>query len=243
MKIFGLRRNLKYKSYSSSAIYCCACGLGLYCYFMNRSDIGHHMIAVSSLSVMIPFIFYRLNILLLYLKDDKLKNSEYLFNIFKTVFVLYSIIAMFMSITSFINIYNPMKDNFYKNMRTKNDEKNGISYIVTEYMEKYGFNGIPSFSGAFVYGYANLGWTNSLILPNESDWWNPSFGYSNAVKIFLDKKPDMFFAGQYLQNFDFYYRNKENESSIYLFNRYINMNYTNIPTEYEKYGFYLYNLK
>lgn len=237
IKIFNFRYNTKLKSYSPSIIYCSVCGLGLYCYYINRSDIIHHMIVASSLSVMIPFMLYRLNILLLSLQNN---NKNYRYNIIKKLFVIFSIIVIFMCISNFINLLNI---NFYKDMHAKNDERNGITHIVTEYMKKYGYNGIASFGGTFIYGYANLGWTNSLILPNESDWWNPSFGYSNAVKIFLDKKPEMFFSKQYLENLDVFYHNEENEHGIYLFNRYINMNYTNIPTGYEKYGFYLYKLK
>ena len=239
MRIFNFINNAKLKLYSPSVIYCSICGLGLYCYYVNRSDIIHHMIAASSLSVMIPFALYRLNILSLSLQDNN-KKYKYNINIIKNIFAIFSIIVIFMCISNFINLLNK---NFYNDMRAKNDERNGITHIVTEYMKKYGYNGIASFGGTFIYGYANLGWTNSLILPNESDWWNPSFGYSNAVKIFLDKKPDMFFSKQYLENLDVFYHNEENERSIYLFNRYINMNYTNIPTEYEKYGLYLYKLK
>ena len=239
MRIFNFINNAKLKFYSPSVIYCSICGLGLYCYYVNRSDIIHHMIAASSLSVMIPFALYRLNILSLSLQDNN-KKYKYNINIIKNIFAIFSIIVIFMCISNFINLLNK---NFYNDMRAKNDERNGITHIVTEYMKKYGYNGIASFGGTFIYGYANLGWTNSLILPNESDWWNPSFGYSNAVKIFLDKKPDMFFSKQYLENLDVFYHNEENERSIYLFNRYINMNYTNIPTEYEKYGLYLYKLK
>lgn len=239
MRIFNFGNNTKIKPHSPTITYCSICGLGLYCYYINRSDIIHHMIAASSLSVMIPFALYRLNILSLSLKDNN-KNYEYNINIIKNIFAIFSIIVIFMCISNFINLLNK---NFYNDIRAKNDERNGIAHIVTEYMKKYGYNGIASFGGAFIYGYANLGWTNSLILPNESDWWNPSFGYSNAVKIFLDKKPDMFFSKQYLENLDVFYHNEENERSIYLFNRYINMNYTNIPTGYEKYGLYLYKLK
>lgn len=239
MRIFNFGNNTKIKPHSPTIIYCSICGLGLYCYYINRSDIIHHMIAASSLSVMIPFALYRLNILSLSLKDNN-KNYEYNINIIKNIFAIFSLIVIFMSISNFINILNK---NFYNDIRAKNDERNGVTYIITEYMRKYGYNGIASFGGTFIYGYANLGWTNSLILPNESDWWNPSFGYSNAVKIFLDKKPDMFFSKQYLENLDVFYHNEENERSIYLFNRYVNMNYTNIPTGYEKYGLYLYKLK
>lgn len=240
MRIFNFVYSEKFKPYSSSIIFCSVCGLGLYCYYMNRSDITHHMIAVGSLSVIIPFSLYRLNIMLFSMKEEDIKNYKYILNIIKAIFFIYSIIVIFISISNFTNILNP---NFYKYMHSKNDEKNGITYIITEYMKKYGYDGIASFGGAFVYGYANLGWTNSLILPNESDWWNPSFGYSNAVKIFLDKKPDMFLSEQYLKNLDVFYHNEENERNIYLFNRFINLNYTNIQTEYERYGFYLYKLK
>lgn len=240
MRIFNFGYSEKFKPYSSSIIFCSVCGLGLYCYYMNRSDIIHHMIAVASLSVIIPFSLYRLNIILFSIKEENIKNYKYILNIIKSIFFIYSLIIIFISISNFTNILNP---NFYKQISAKNDEKNGITYIITEYMKKYGYDGIASFGGAFVYGYANLGWTNSLILPNESDWWNPSFGYSNAVKIFLDKKPDMFLSEQYLKNLDVFYHNKENEQSIYLFNRFVNLNYTNIPTEYEKHGFYLYKLK
>lgn len=214
MRIFNFGYSEKFKPYSPSIIFCSVCGLGLYCYYMNRSDIIHHMIAVASLSVIIPFSLYRLNIILFSIKEEYIKNYKYMINIIKSIFFIYSLIVIFISISNFTNILNP---NFYKQISAKNDEKNGITYIITEYMKKYGYDGIASFGGAFVYGYANLGWTNSLILPNESDWWNPSFGYSNAVKIFLDKKPDMFLSEQYLKNSDVFYHNKENEHSIYLF--------------------------
>ncbi len=240
MKIFNFVNNEKFKPYSSSIIFSSVCGLGLYCYYMNRSDITHHMIVVASLSIIIPFSLYRLNIMLFSMKEYDIKNYKYIFNIIKAIFFIYSIVIIFISISNFTNILSP---NFRKHILTKNDEKNGITYTITEYMKKYGYDGIASFGGAFVYGYANLGWTNSLILPNESDWWNPSFGYSNAIKIFLDKKPDIFLSEKYLKNLDVFYHNEENERSIYLFNRFVNMNYTNIPTEYESYGFYLYKLK
>ena len=47
MRIFNFGNNTKIKPHSPTITYCSICGLGLYCYYINRSDIIHHMIAAS----------------------------------------------------------------------------------------------------------------------------------------------------------------------------------------------------
>ena len=145
----------------------------------------------------------------------------------------------YLSIVNFTNFYSNNTSKFLSYLTEKNYEKNGVSEITTEYMNKYGYDGIISFGGPFVYGYANLGWTNSLILPNESDWWNPEFGYTKAVNLFLDKNPDVFLSLGTLENMSYYYNSNDN-NSILFFNNYVSENYTNIKTEYEKYNLYFY---
>ena len=237
MRIFN-NGDIKLKYYIPSIIYISVCALGVYAYAINRTAFFNSMVLMPMISIIIPFILYRLYLLL----NKKSELSLSLYNIILTIFIIGIFSSISISVNNFTNFYNPVSNNFYNYMQTKDDEKNGYTYIVTEFMKEYGFNGIASFGGAFVYGYANLGWTNSLILPNESDWWNPSFGYSNAIKIFMDNKPNIFFSGKTLNVLSFYYNQNYNDS-VDLFNKYVENYYTNITTKYEEYGFYLYMLK
>ena len=237
MRIFN-NGDIKLKYYIPSIIYISVCALGVYAYAINRTAFFNSMVLMPMISIIIPFILYRLYLLL----NKKSELSLSLYNIILTIFIIGIFSSISISVNNFTNFYNPVSNNFYNYMQTKDDEKNGYTYIVTEFMKEYGFNGIASFGGAFVYGYANLGWTNSLILPNESDWWNPSFGYSNAIKIFMDNKPNIFFSGKTL-NVSSFYHNQNYNDSVDLFNKYVENYYTNITTKYEEYGFYLYMLK
>ena len=237
MRIFN-NGDIKLKYYIPSIIYISVCALGVYAYAINRTAFFNSMVLMPMISIIIPFILYRLYLLL----NKKSELSLSLYNIILTIFIIGIFSSISISVNNFTNFYNPVSNNFYNYMQTKDDEKNGYTYIVTEFMKEYGFNGITSFGGAFVYGYANLGWTNSLILPNESDWWNPSFGYSNAIKIFMDNKPNIFFSGKTLNVYSFYHNQNYNDS-VDLFNKYVENYYTNITTKYEEYGFYLYMLK
>ena len=237
MRIFN-NGDIKLKYYIPSIIYISVCALGVYAYAINRTAFFNSMVLMPMISIIIPFILYRLYLLL----NKKSELSLSLYNIILTIFIIGIFSSISISVNNFTNFYNPVSNNFYNYMQTKDDEKNGYTYIVTEFMKEYGFNGISSFGGAFVYGYANLGWTNSLILPNESDWWNPSFGYSNAIKIFMDNKPNIFFSGKTL-NVSSFYHNQNYNDSVDLFNKYVENYYTNITTKYEEYGFYLYMLK
>ena len=237
MRIFN-NGDIKLKYYIPSIIYISVCALGVYAYAINRTAFFNSMVLMPMISIIIPFILYRLYLLL----NKKSELSLSLYNIILTIFIIGIFSSISISVNNFTNFYNPVSNNFYNYMQTKDDEKNGYTYIVTEFMKEYGFNGIASFGGAFVYGYANLGWTNSLILPNESDWWNPSFGYSNAIKIFMDNKPNIFFSGKTLNVYSFYHNQNYNDS-VDLFNKYVENYYTNITTKYEEYGFYLYMLK
>ena len=237
MRIFN-NGDIKLKYYIPSIIYISACALGVYAYAINRTAFFNSMVLMPMISIIIPFILYRLYLLL----NKKSGLSRSLYNIILTIFIIGIFSSISISVNNFTNFYNPVSNNFYNYMQTKDDEKNGYTYIVTEFMKEYGFNGIASFGGAFVYGYANLGWTNSLILPNESDWWNPSFDYSNAIKIFMDNKPNIFFSGKTLNVYSFYHNQNYNDS-VDLFNKYVENYYTNITTKYEEYGFYLYMLK
>ncbi|TXJ61062.1 hypothetical protein EPJ74_02150 [Brachyspira aalborgi] len=237
MRIFN-NGDIKLKYYIPSIIYISVCALGVYAYAINRTAFFNSMVLMPMISIIIPFILYRLYLLL----NKKSELSLSLYNIILTIFIIGIFSSISISVNNFTNFYNPVSNNFYNYMQTKDDEKNGYTYIVTEFMKEYGFNGISSFGGAFVYGYANLGWTNSLILPNESDWWNPSFGYSNAIKIFMDNKPNIFFSGKTLNVYSFYHNQNYNDS-VDLFNKYVENYYTNITTKYEEYGFYLYMLK
>ena len=237
MRIFN-NGDIKLKYYIPSIIYISVCALGVYAYAINRTAFFNSMVLMPMISIIIPFILYRLYLLL----NKKSELSLSLYNIILTIFIIGIFSSISISVNNFTNFYNPVSNNFYNYMQTKDDEKNGYTYIVTEFMKEYGFNGIASFGGAFVYGYANLGWTNSLILPNESDWWNPSLGYSNAIKIFMDNKPNIFFSGKTLNVYSFYHNQNYNDS-VDLFNKYVENYYTNITTKYEEYGFYLYMLK
>ena len=237
MRIFN-NGDIKLKYYIPSIIYISVCALGVYAYAINRTAFFNSMVLMPMISIIIPFILYRLYLLL----NKKSGLSRSLYNIILTIFIIGIFSSISISVNNFTNFYNPVSNNFYNYMQTKDDENNGYTYIVTEFMKEYGFNGISSFGGAFVYGYANLGWTNSLILPNESDWWNPSFGYSNAIKIFMDNKPNIFFSGKTLNVYSFYHNQNYNDS-VDLFNKYVENYYTNITTKYEEYGFYLYMLK
>ncbi|TXJ57021.1 hypothetical protein [Brachyspira aalborgi] len=237
MRIFN-NGDIKLKYYIPSIIYISVCALGVYAYAINRTAFFNSMVLMPMISIIIPFILYRLYLLL----NKKSELSLSLYNITLTIFIIGIFSSISISVNNFTNFYNPVSNNFYNYMQTKDDEKNGYTYIVTEFMKEYGFNGIASFGGAFVYGYANLGWTNSLILPNESDWWNSSFGYSNAIKIFMDNKPNIFFSGKTLNVYSFYHNQNYNDS-VDLFNKYVENYYTNITTKYEEYGFYLYMLK
>ena len=161
-------------------------------------------------------------------------------NIFIYLFILTILLSGYISFSNFSNLYSNNFNKFYTYLIDKNYEENGITKKVTDYMSKYAYNGIVSFGGPFIYGYANLGWTNSLILLNESDWWNPNFGYTKAVNLFLEKDPDIFLSTKVLDNMSVYYINSNDNNSVLFFNNYVNKNYTNVKTEYEEYGLYMY---
>lgn len=244
MNLFNFRKNsaTNMKNYTPALVYCSISALGAYSYYINRSAFFNAMIIIPMVSIMLPFILYKLHVFLKLFACKKINNCQFIKNITLTIFIIGFYSAISLSVNNISNIWRPVNPDFYNYMSKKNDEKNGVSYIMTEYMKKYGYNGISSFGGAFVYGYANLGWTNSLILPNESDWWNPSFGYSNAFRVFLDIKPDLFFSSKTLSNASFYY-NEDCQNSVNNYNEYINFNYTNLTTEYEINGLYMYKLK
>lgn len=226
MRIFKYNNYIKLEYYISSIIFCSVCGLGAFSYAINRTAFFNSMIVMPMISVIIPFILYRLYLILL---NKKSELSKSVYNIILTIFIIGMFSSISVSVNNFTNFYIPVSNNFYHYMQTKDDEKNSITYTATQFLKEYGYNGVVSFGGAFVYGYANLGWTNSLILPNESDWWNPSFGYSNVVRMFLDKKPNIFFSSKTLINISSFYQNQSYNDSVKLFNKYVENYYTNIP--------------
>ncbi len=239
MKIFRNSNYIKLEYYFPSIIFCSISALGVYTYAINRTAFFNSMIIAPMISIIIPFILYKLYELLL---NKKLALSKSVYNILLSIFIIGILSTVSISVNNFTNIFYPISNDFLYYMQTKNDEKNSVTYYVTEFMKEYGYNGIASFGGPFVYGYANLGWTNSLILPNESDWWNPNFGYSNAVKIFLDRKPNIFFSYKTLKIYSFY-NNKNDNDYANIFNEYVQTYYTNISTKYDEFGLYLYKLK
>ena len=233
MKIFNDNNYIKLEYYTPSIIFCSICGLGVYSYAINRTAFFNSMIIMPMISIIIPFILYRLYILLN--KKSELSKSAY--NIILTIFIIGMFSSISVSVNNFTNFYNPVSNNFYNYMQTKNDEKNSITYTVTEFLKEYGYNGEASFGSVFTYGYANLGWTNSLIFPAMSIWGTPTYPFTNAVKTFLDKKPDIFFLDKTP------YFNFIKDETLSNFYKYVENYYTNIPTKYEKYGLYLYSLK
>lgn len=240
MRIFN-NGDIKLKYYIPSIIYISVCALGVYAYAINRTAFFNSMVLMPMISIIIPFILYRLYSLL----NKKSELSLSLYNIILTIFIIGIFSSISISVNNFTNFYNPVSNNFYNYMQTKDDEKNGYTYIVTEFMKEYGFNGIASFGVAFVYGYANLGWTNSLILPPMSIWGTTTFPFTNAVKIFLDKNPNIFLLDK--KSTLFYAESSSKDSKettlLHFLDYYIENYYTNITTKYEEYGFYLYMLK
>ena len=241
MRIFKYNNYIKLEYYISSIIFCSVCGLGAFSYAINRTAFFNSMIVMPMISVIIPFILYRLYLILL---NKKLELSKSVYNIILTIFIIGMFSSISVSVNNFTNFYIPVSNNFYNYMQTKDDEKNSITYTATQFLKEYGYNGAASFGTVFNYGYANLGWTNSLILPPMSIWGTTTFPYTNAIKIFLDKNPDMFFLDKTAifaygkASIDFI-----NDKSLWQFYQYVENYYTNIPTKYEKDGLYLYRLK
>ncbi|MEI0531769.1 hypothetical protein R4I97_09430 [Brachyspira pilosicoli] len=235
MSIFRGYENEKIKKHYALVIYICISALGLYSYNINRYHITHNVIVFPMLVVIIPFILNKLfsNIYVL----DNEEKKKYI--IYIQSFIILLILVLYTCSFNFNIVFSERSKKLFSYLKTKNTEENGITSKVTEYIKKYGYDGIVSFGGPFVYGYANLGWTNSLILPNESDWWNPQLGYTKVVEMFLEKSPDVFLSGKELYNISYYY-NTNYINSVNFFNDYVLKNYTNVKTEYEKYNFYFY---
>lgn len=235
MSLFRGYRNEKIKKHYALVIYICISALGLYSYNINRYHIGHNVIIFSMLAIIIPFILNKLfsNIYVL----DNEEKKKYI--IYIQSFIILLILVLYSCSFNFNIAFSDRAKKLFSYLETKNTEENGITSKVTEHMKKYGYDGIVSFGGPFVYGYANLGWTNSLILPNESDWWNSQLGYTKAVEMFLEKSPDVFLSEKELDNLSSYY-NSNYVNSINFFNDYVDNYYTNIKTEYEEYDLYFY---
>ncbi|KLI52864.1 hypothetical protein [Brachyspira hyodysenteriae] len=242
MFIFNNKIFNEIKYYYPIIICICILALGLNSYTINRYNFSHNAIILPMLVIIVPFILYKLDN---FIYNNSIMNKKfyYIKNIILYTFIIMLFFCGYLSIVNFTNFYSNNTSKFLSYLTEKNYEKNGVSEITTEYMNKYGYDGIISFGGPFVYGYANLGWTNSLILPNESDWWNPEFGYTKAVNLFLDKNPDVFLSLGTLENMSYYYYNSNDNNSILFFNNYVSENYTNIKTEYEKYNLYFYKKK
>lgn len=240
MNIFKKKQHLKLHIHYPILIFISILGLGLYSYNMNRYGAGHNVIVFPMLVILIPFILNKLDNSLDILNNSLENDIICIKNIFIYLFILTILLSGYISFSNFSNLYSNNFNKFYTYLIDKNYEENGITKKVTDYMSKYAYNGIVSFGGPFIYGYANLGWTNSLILPNESDWWNPNFGYTKAVNLFLEKDPDIFLSTKVLDNMSVYYINSNDNNSVLFFNNYVNKNYTNVKTEYEEYGLYMY---
>lgn len=240
MNIFKKKQYVKLSSHYPILIYISILALGLYAYNMNRYFISNNVILFPMLVIVVPFILNKLDDTISVFYNNTQTKYIYIRNTFLYLFMIIILFSGYVSFSSFSNLYSNNFNKFCKYLKDKNYEENGVSKRVTEYMKKYGYDGIVSFGGAFVYGYANLGWTNSLILPNESDWWNPEFGYSNAVYLFLKQDPDVFLSGATLENMSVYYYSSNDNNSVLFFNNYVSQNYTNIKTEYEKYNLYFY---
>ena len=239
MLIFNNNKVFNEIEYHYPIIICiCILALGLNSYTINRYGFSHNAIILPMLVIIAPFILYKLDN---FIYNNSIMNSSfyYIKNIILYSFLIMLFFCGYLSIINFTNFYSNNTTRFLSYLTEKNYEKNGVSEITTEYMKKYGYDGIVSFGGIFVYGYANLGWTNSLVLPNETDWWNPSFGYTKAVNLFLEKDPDIFFFSDMIVNFSAY-DNIDDINSINFFNNYVSTNYVNIETGYEKYNLYMY---
>ncbi|MEI0700661.1 hypothetical protein [Brachyspira intermedia] len=250
MRIFKNNYHQNIKNYYPTIIYISVSALGVFSYCINRTAFFNSTIIFPMMLIIMPFLLYRLHIL--YFNLYKNTNFQQIKNITLSLFIIGMLFTMFMSVNNYNIFYkylfNKLDDNIFKetnvsttfyNYMINKDKSDGRDVIITEFMKKYGYNGIASFGGYFEYGYANLNWTNSLILPNISDWWNPSFGYSNAIKIFLDKQPNIFLSEEKIYDPPFYINN-DYISCINNFNEFIKKNYTNIPTEYQKYNLYIY---
>lgn len=240
MRIFN-NGDIKLKYYIPSIIYISVCALGVYAYAINRTAFFNSMVLMPMISIIIPFILYRLYLLL----NKKSELSLSLYNIILTIFIIGIFSSISISVNNFTNFYNPVSNNFYNYMQTKDDEKNSITYTATEFLKEYGYNGVASFGSVFAYGYANLGWTNSLILPPMSIWGTTTFPFTNAVKIFLDKNPNIFLLDKKSTLFYAELSSKDSKETtlLHFLDYYIENYYTNITTKYEEYGFYLYMLK
>ena len=240
MRIFN-NGDIKLKYYIPSIIYISVCALGVYAYAINRTAFFNSMVLMPMISIIIPFILYRLYLLL----NKKSGLSRSLYNIILTIFIIGIFSSISISVNNFTNFYNPVSNNFYNYMQTKDDEKNSITYTATEFLKEYGYNGVASFGSVFAYGYANLGWTNSLILPPMSIWGTTTFPFTNAVKIFLDKNPNIFLLDKKstLVYAEWSSKDSKETTLLHFLDYYIENYYTNITTKYEEYGFYLYMLK
>ena len=78
-----------------------------------------------------------------------------------------------------------------------------------------------------------------------SIWGTTTFPFTNAVKIFLDKNPNIFLLDKKSTLFYAEASSKDSKETtlLHFLDYYVENYYTNITTKYEEYGFYLYMLK
>ncbi len=179
MKIFKNYYHKNIKNYYPAIIYISVSALGVFSYCINRTAFFNSTIIFPMILIIIPFLLYRLHII--YFNVYKNTDFNQITNVTLSLFIIGMVFTMFMSVNNYNIFYkylNKLDNNIFKETNVSNifynyminkNKNDGRDIIITEFMKKYGYNGIASFGGYFEYGYANLNWTNSLILPNISD--------------------------------------------------------------------------
>lgn len=85
MRIFKYNNYIKLEYYIPSIIFCSVCGLGVFSYAINRTAFFNSMIVMPMISIIIPFILYRLYLILL---NKKSELSKSVYNIILTIFII-----------------------------------------------------------------------------------------------------------------------------------------------------------
>lgn len=182
MRIFNKEIN-NIPQYSSILILISLIYLGTYTYYINRSAFFNSQISALYFICISIYLLYNLNI---YIYTQKEYN-----NITKYLLMPIFIIGLYMSILlGYLSFgYNDLS-NLKKELILKNQK--GVVYDeASEIIKKYVTNeGVPEFGIALDYAYINLGWKNSISLPDSPNIY--FYGQDNVLRRLMEY--DSFFV-------------------------------------------------
>lgn len=243
MKIFNNSVDSSYEDYSSPVLFISSLiGLGVFSYSINRMAFYNNIIGVFPSVIVCMWLLYKIHLFII----SKNRVSKTYTNVLRPFFIPILLIGLFLalvfSVTNFTNLFFPLSEGTRYYFEKKNDERNSITYAITEFVKKYGYDGMPAFGGYYDYGYANLGWTNSLILPDEPDFGIRGFGYKKASEILKNHNANEFFSSHITNDVWEVDIKGENQVKKDFYNNYVKKYYTNIAEPNDN-GFYLYKRK